>query len=559
MKIVIVGGVAGGASAAARARRLDESAEIIMFERGPDPSFANCGLPYYVGGEIESRDKLLVAPVSLLKNRLNLDVRVLEEVVSIDREKKLVRVRRLETGKEYEETYDKLILAPGAAPIRPPIPGIDAPKIYTLRNLVDADKLQAATLSAKRAVIIGGGFIGLEMAENLVRRGLETTLIERNPQVLTPWDAEMVLPIADTLRKAGVDLRLGDEAVAFEEGPDGVAVTLKGGDVLNTDFVVLSIGVHPENTLAKEAGLEIGQRGGISVSPNMQTSDPDIYAVGDAVEVIYFPTGTPIQIPLAGPANRQGRIAADAIFGRDSTFRGVQGTAVVGVMDRTAAMTGLSEKACHAMNIPYEKIYLHPANHAGYYPGAEGMSIKLLFHPGESQEGGPEQGEILGAQAVGGAGVDKRIDVIATAIQAGMSVYDLEEIELCYAPQYGSAKDPINMAGFIASGVLRGDQPIVHAEDLLASPDRVTILDVRTPKENEAGAVPGAINISVDELRERLDEVPNDQPVIVYCMVGMRGYLASRILMENGYEVRNLSGGYKTYAAVVAARTPVAV
>lgn len=540
MKIVIVGGVAGGASAAARARRLDESAEIVMIERGRDPSFANCGMPYYIGGEIESRDKLLVAPIDLLRDRLKLDVRVRQEVVKVDRQNKTVFVRRLDGDQEtYPEPYDKLILSPGAGPLRPPIPGIDSVRVHTLRNLGDADRIYAATEAAERALVVGGGFIGLEMAENLVRRGIQTSVVERNTQVLTPWDAEMVVPVTETLRESGVDLRLGDEVVAFEDREDSVEVTLSSGARLTVDFVVMAIGVRPENHLAKEVGLRIGERGGIVVSEQMQTSDPDIYAVGDAVEVTHAVAGRPTQIPLAGPANRQGRIAADAIFGRDSAFRGVQGTAVVGVLGVTAAMTGLSEKACHAFGVVCEKVYVHPANHAGYYPGAEGMTLKVLFDP--------EDGRVLGAQGIGGSGVDKRIDVIATAIQAGMTVYDLEETELCYAPQYGSAKDPVNMAGFVAAGVLRGDQPIVHASQLEELD--ATILDVRTPREHALGSIPGAINIPVDALRERLDEIPRDRPVVAYCKVGMRGYLATRVLMQHGLDARNLSGGFTTFQA----------
>lgn len=548
MKVVIVGGVAGGASAAARLRRLDESAEIVLVERGADPSFANCGMPYYIGGEIASRDKLLVAPVELLRERHRLDVRTRQEVLSIDREAKSVRILDLADGREYDESYDKLILAPGAAPVRPPIPGIDLPGVYTLRNLSDADRLHAATLEAKRALVVGGGFIGIEMAENLVRRGVETVLVERNDQVLTPWDAEMVVPMAERLVEAGVDLRLNDEVVAFHAGDGGLEAELKDGDRLAVDFAVLAIGVRPENHLATDAGLEVGPRGGIIVDEQMTTSDPDIFAVGDAVQVTHYVTGQPTQIPLAGPANRQGRIAAEACVGRHSEFAGVQGTAVVGLFDRTAAMTGLSEKACQAAGIRYDKVYLHPAHHAGYFPGAEGMTIKLLFEP--------EDGRVLGAQAVGGAGVDKRIDVFAMAIQATMTVFDLEEAELCYAPQYGSAKDPVNMAGFIAAGVIRDDHPVIYAEAIADGglPEGSVVIDVRTKGEHAAGAIPGAVNIPVDELRERLNELPTNSPIVSYCKVGMRGYLATRILLQAGRNAANLSGGYSTYQQVMAAR-----
>ncbi|QDU91570.1 Coenzyme A disulfide reductase [Pirellulimonas nuda] len=547
MKIFIVGGVAGGASAAARARRLDESAEIVLLERGPDPSFANCGMPYYIGGEIESRAKLLVSPIQRLIDRYRLDVRTLHSVESINRAEKTVAIRELATGAVATESYDKLILSPGAAPVRPPTPGADLPGVYTLRNLDDADRLQGATARAKRAVVIGGGFIGVEMIENLTRRGLDVTLIERDVQVLPPWDAEMIVPIAAELVKRGVRVLLGTTVERFEQAGDGLRLTLDSGESIAADFVVMSIGVRPENTLAVAAGLEVGPRGGILVNPHMQTTDPDIYAVGDAVQTFDSVTGAPAQVPLAGPANRQGRIAADHIFGRDSAYRGTQGTAVVGLWDHTAAMTGLSEKACQRQQREYQKVYLHPAHHAGYYPGAEPMTLKLLFDP--------ETGHVLGAQAVGGAGVDKRIDVIAMAIQAGMTVYDLEESELCYAPQYGSAKDPVNMAGFIAAGVLRGDQPIVHSADLLAGAcDGATVVDVRTPTEFALGAVPGAVNLPLDELRGRLGELPEGRPVIAYCQVGMRGYMATRLLNQSGRDARNLSGGFTTYARVAATK-----
>ncbi len=539
MKIVIVGGVAGGASAAARARRLDENAEIVLVERGNDPSFANCGMPYYIGGEIESRVKLLVTPVERLENRYKLDVRVRQSVESIDRTAKTVTIKNLTTGETYDESYDKLLLAPGAAPIRPPLPGIDLPGIYTLRNLDDADRIHAATGHSKRAVIIGGGFIGIEMAENLLRRGLQTTLVELGHQILGPWDAEMVAPLAELLADKGLKLQLGDAAEAFEPTSDGISVKLKSGGTLQADFVVLAIGVRPENSLATAAGLAVGERGGIQVNRHMQTTDANIYAVGDAIEVTEFVSGTPVQIPLAGPANRQGRIAADHIFGRDSEYRGTQGTSIVGVFDKAAAMTGLSEKLCNRLGIRYEKIYLHPGSHAGYYPGAEQMSLKLLFDPGT--------GKILGGQAVGGDGVDKRIDVLAIAIQAGMTVFDLEEAELAYAPQFGSAKDPINMAGFIAAGVVRGDHPIAHAGQLDELAGRVSLVDVRTPSEFAEGTIEGAINLPLDDLRERRGELAKDKPVVAFCKVGQRGYMATRLLMQHGYNASNLSGGYTTW------------
>jgi NADPH-dependent 2,4-dienoyl-CoA reductase/sulfur reductase-like enzyme len=552
MRIVIIGAVAGGASAAARARRLSEEAEITLVERGEAPSFANCGLPYYVGGVIEQRDKLLVAPAQRLIERFRLDVRTRSEALAIDRANHTVRIRSLENGDEYDLSYDKLILSPGAAPIRPPVPGVDLPQVYTLRELRDADRLHSAAKDAKRAVVIGGGFIGLEMAENLVHRGIATTVVELADQILPPWDAEMVSPLAAHLRENGVTLKLSNAAAAIEPSGDGVSVRLRSGESLDADMVVMSVGVRPDNKLAVEAGLEVGPRGGIRVNNQMQTADPDVYAVGDAIETRNSIDGSPTQIPLAGPANRQGRIAADNIFGRPTHYAGTQGTAIVGVFEMAAAMTGLSEKVLKAAGTPYQKIYIHPANHAGYYPGSKQMSIKLLFEP--------EGGRLLGAQAVGRDGVDKRIDVLAVAIKAGMTVFDLEELELAYAPQFGSAKDPVNMAGFVAAGVVRGDHPVAHCGELPpwtaeADPRQgELVLDVRMSGEFAAGSIPSAVNIPVDELRERLGELEREQPIIAYCQVGLRGYLATRILMQNGFNVRNLSGGYTTYKQVIAAQ-----
>jgi NADPH-dependent 2,4-dienoyl-CoA reductase/sulfur reductase-like enzyme/rhodanese-related sulfurtransferase len=545
MKVVIVGAVAGGASAAARARRLDESAEIILFERGEAPSFANCGLPYYVGGVIETRDKLLVAPKQRLIDRYRLDVRTRTEVLSINRDAKTVRVRDLTSGSEYDESFDKLILSPGASPIRPPIPGANLPQVLTLRDLSDADKLFAAGNSSQKAVVVGAGFIGLEMAENLVHRGITTTVVELADQVLPPWDAEMVSSVAEHLRNKGVELRLSNAAESIEPKDGQLVIRLRSGDELRSDMVVMSVGVRPENKLATDAGLEIGKRGGIRVNEHMQTSDADIYAVGDAVETFHFIDGSPTQIPLAGPANRQGRIAADHIFSRESRYRGTQGTAIVGVFEMAAAMTGFSEKALRAANIAFVKIYVHPADHAGYYPGATQMSIKLLF--------APVNGKILGAQVVGRGGVDKRIDVLAVAIQAGMSVFDLEEMELAYAPQFGSAKDAINMAGFVAAGVLRGDQPVMYSCEL-SDGESQYILDVRSPGEFARGSIPSAVNIPIEELRDRLHELPKNEKIACYCQVGQRGYLALRLLSQIGYEVANLSGGYTTYGQVQAAQ-----
>jgi NADPH-dependent 2,4-dienoyl-CoA reductase/sulfur reductase-like enzyme/rhodanese-related sulfurtransferase len=542
MKLLIVGGVAGGASAAARARRLSEDAHIVLFERGPDVSFANCGLPYYLGGEITERDRLLVVTPERLRTRYKLDVRVRTSVEAIDRAAKKVRVRDLASGREYEESYDKLILAPGAAPIRPPLPGIDLPGVFTLRNLQDMDRIKAKLdQGVRQAVVVGAGFIGLELVENLVRRGVTTTVVELQDQVLPPFDKEMTTPLAERLAAKGVSLLLGQSAEAFEQAPDGLVVRLKSGQRLPAQLIVLGVGVRPENKLAVDAGLEVGPRGGIRVNEHLQTSDPDIYAVGDAIEVKDFVTGEPTQVPLAGPANRQGRIAADHIFGRDARYRGTQGTAIVRVFERTAALTGASEKVLRRAKRPYRKVYVHPTHHAGYYPGAEVMTLKLLFDP--------ETGKVLGAQAVGGAGVDKRIDVLAVAIQAGMTVFDLEEMELAYSPQYGSAKDPINMAGFVAGGLLRGEHPQVDVETVLAaaSGGRSFLVDVRTSQEFAAGHVPDAVNIPVDELRSRPGQLPHDREIAVYCQVGQRGYLATRILRQAGFDAVNVSGGYKTY------------
>jgi NADPH-dependent 2,4-dienoyl-CoA reductase/sulfur reductase-like enzyme/rhodanese-related sulfurtransferase len=542
VKLLIVGGVAGGASAAARARRLSESAEIILFERGPDVSFANCGLPYYVGGQIAAREKLLVTTPEHLRSRFRLDVRTRASVEVIDRAAKKLRVRDLAAGRDYEEPYDKLILAPGAAPLRPPIPGIDLPGIFTLRNLQDVDRIKEwVDRGVRQAVVVGAGFIGLELVENLVRRGIATTVLELQDQVLPPFDKEMTTPLAQELASMGVALELGQSAEGFEPAPGGLAVRLKSGPALTAQLVILGVGVRPESTLAVAAGLDVGPRGGIRVNEHLQTSDPDIYAVGDAIEVNDFVTGVPTQVPLAGPANRQGRIAADHIFGRAARYRGTQGTAIVRVFRRTAAMTGASEKVLRRAGRPYRKVYVHPTHRAGYYPNAETMTLKLLFEP--------ETGRLLGAQAVGGAGVDKRIDVLAVAIQARMTVFDLEEMELAYAPQYGSAKDPINMAGFVAGGLLRGEHPQVDVEAVLAAPPdrRPFVLDVRTTEEYAAGHLPDAVNIPIDDLRSRLDEVPRDRNIVAYCQVGQRGYLATRILRQAGLPAANIGGGYTTY------------
>lgn len=542
MKLLIVGGVAGGASAAARARRVSEESQIILFERGPEVSFANCGLPYYIGGEIKSRDKLLVTTPERLRTRFNLDVRTRSSVESIDRVAKTLAVRELTTDRVYTESYDKLILAPGAAPVRPNIPGIDSPGVFTLRNLQDVDRIkQHLSSGVARAVVVGGGFIGLEMVENFVRLGIPTTLVERNHQVLGPLDAEMTTPILQTLRQHGVEVEFGENLNAIESTAGGLVMKFDSGKSLNASIAIIGVGVKPENQLAIDAGLELGARGGIKVDDHLQTSDPDIYAVGDVIEVKDAQFGHATMVPLAGPANRQGRIAADNVFGATSKYRGTQGTAIVGVLRKTAAMTGASEKSLQRLGITYRKVYIHPAHHAGYYPGAESMTLKLIF--------APEDGKVLGAQGVGGQGVDKRIDILAVAIQANMTVFDLEEMELCYAPQYGSAKDPINMLGFVAAGLMRGEHPQRDVESLSLTVDGQApyVIDVRTPEEFALGNIPGAVNVPVDELRARLDELPKDQEIAAYCQVGQRGYLATRILKQHGFKVANVGGGFKTY------------
>jgi NADPH-dependent 2,4-dienoyl-CoA reductase/sulfur reductase-like enzyme/rhodanese-related sulfurtransferase len=545
MKLLIVGGVAGGASAAARARRLSEQAEIIMFERGPDVSFANCGLPYFIGGEIADRDKLLVTTPERLQSRFRLDVRTRSNVEAIDRVARTIRVKDLVTGREYDESYDKLILATGAAPFRPPLPGMDLPGVFTLRTLQDTDHIkQRVDQGVKQAVLLGGGFISLELAENLHRRGIATTIVEKNQQILTPFDPEMTTPIVAELARKGVSLLLGQSAEAIEQSATGLVVCLSSGQRLTAQLVIFGVGVRPENGLAIGAGLAVGVRGGIQVNEYLQTSDPDIFAVGDAIAVQDVISGESTQVPLAGPANRQGRIAADNALGRRVKYRGTQGTAILGFFDRTAAMTGAAEKTLRRAQRPFRKVYIHPAHHAGYYPGAEAMTLKILFDP--------TNGQLLGAQGVGGAGVDKRIDVLAVAIQAGMTVFDLEEMELAYAPQYGSAKDPINMAGFVAGGLIRGDHPQIDLDEVLSAlassiAESPFLLDVRLPSEFSAGHIPGAVNIPVDDLRSRLSEIPTGRKIVTYCQVGQRGYLATRILLQAGFPAVNIGGGFKTF------------
>ncbi len=546
-KIVIVGGVAGGASAAARARRLSEEAEIVLFERGPDISFANCGLPYHIGGAIDERKKLLVQTPSAMQKRFRINVRTRCEVVAIDRDARQVTVRDLQTGRESRQPYDALILSPGAEPVRPPIPGADSPGVFTLRNLQDMDAIKEVVDRScpSRAVVVGGGYIGLEMVEALRQRGLEVTLVELADQVFVAADPEMVAPIQQQLELHGVELRLETSVTEIRQAGGQLSATLSTGESIETGLVVLAVGVRPEVGLARDAGIEIGPTGGIAVDRRMCTSDPNVYAVGDAVEVTHLVGGHKALIPLAGPANRQGRIAADNALGRDSVYRDSQGTAICKVFDLAIGMTGMSEKALEAAGTSYEKVYVHPSSHAGYYPGAMPISLKLLFDPAD--------GRILGASAVGGDGIDKRIDVLAVALRAGLTVHDLAEQELSYAPPYGSAKDPVNYAGFVAANVIAGDERLCHVEDVVHRKQNQMLLDVRMATETEAGIIPGAKHIPLDKLRERLGELPRDQKILVYCQVGLRGYLACRILTQLGFDCRNLSGGYKTYQAATGA------
>lgn len=541
-RILIVGGVAGGASCAARARRLSESANIIMFDRGPYVSFANCGLPYHIGNVIKKEDDLLVATPELFRDRFNIDVRLQAEVTGIDRDQRTIEVMDLNTRTAYQEPYDALVLSPGAQPIRPNLEGIDLPGIFSLRTIPDSRQIRAwiDQCRARHAVIVGGGYIGMEIAENLHKRDLELAIIERMPQIMPLLDPEMAAPVQQSLAKSGIALHLNESASGFyPRDGQGLHVALESGRRIDTDMVVMCVGVKPETDLARNAGLTIGDSGGIWVDEHMRTSDPRIWAVGDAVEVRDAVTGMGSVIPLAGPANRQGRIAADVIMGRDSVFRGVQGTSVVGILDQVVAFTGASEKTLRRLGRwdHMEKIYLHPDDHAGYYPGAAPITLKLIFDK--------QDGRVMGAQAVGKKGVEKRIDVIAMAIQQKSTVYDLEEAELCYAPAFGSAKDPVNMAGMIAANVLRGDSRITHWEDLLKK--NSLILDVRDPVEYRLGHIDNAIHIPLDQIRDRMDELPKDRDLAAYCFVGARSYYAVRILLQYGYSIKNISGGYRSY------------
>ncbi|BCS48296.1 NADH dehydrogenase [Aeromonas jandaei] len=559
-RILIIGGVAGGASAAARARRLSEEAEIVMFERGEFVSFANCGLPYHIGGDIPNRDALLLQTPQSFKRRFNVDVRVFHDVIEIDRAGKTLLVRNLQTGEEQREPYDVLLLSPGAAPIRPPFPGIDSPRVHTLRNIPDMDRILASLHhdQPRHVTVVGGGFIGLEMMEALHQRKLDVTLLELSDQVMAPVDREMANMLHARIREEGIDLRLRTGLTAIESldlpaektaavataNSGGLRLTLNDGSHLDTGLLILAIGVKPETLLAAKAGLELGPRGGIKVDAGMRTSDPFIYAVGDAVEEIDFVTGESVLIPLAGPANRQGRIAADNMLGRAETYKKTQGTAICKLFDLAVASTGLNEKRLVQLGLPFEKAYVHPGSHAGYYPGAHPVSLKLLFAP---------DGKIYGAQAVGKDGIDKRIDVLAVAQRAGLTVFDLQDLELTYAPPFGSAKDVINMAGFVASNHLKGDTLLCHVAEVEAHNPHQQVVDVRNgPELDKLGRIPGAMHIPLDELRGRLHELPKEKELLISCQVGLRGHVACRLLSQHGFKVKNLSGGFKTWQMATA-------
>lgn len=543
IKLVIVGGVAGGATAAARARRVSEDAEIVVFERGEYISFANCGLPYYIGNVIKRRDHLLLATPEDFKKRYNIDVRIFSEVVGINSKEKAVEIKNNITGKKYWESYDKLILSPGAEPIKPPLEGIELENIFHLRNVPDSDRIKKIVdeRNPRCAVVVGGGFIGLEMAENLTERGVKTTIVEMLDQVMPSLDYEMATLIHDHLEAKNVELELENGVKSFSKASDRILVSTQNGREIECDLVLLSVGIRPENTLAIKADLKIGSTGGIAVDDTMRTSDPNIYAVGDAVEVRDIVTGFPTLTALAGPANKQARIAADNALGRKSIFTGTLGTSVVKVFDMVVASTGANEKFLKKHDIPYLVSYTHSGSHAGYYPGATNTSVKILFSPGT--------GKVLGAQIVGRKGVDKRIDVLATAIRAKMTVYDLEELELAYAPPYSSAKDLINICGFVAANILKGDMEIVQWSELDAlEKNGATLIDLRTQFElKHTGKIEGALHIPIDEFRNRLTELDKQKMYIPYCGIGFRGYLGHRILVQNGFKSRNLSGGFLTY------------
>ncbi|WP_027623704.1 CoA-disulfide reductase [Clostridium lundense] len=539
-KILIVGGVAGGASAAARLRRLDEEANIVMFEKGSYISFANCGLPYHIGETIKEREKLVVQTPESMEGKFNIDIRINSEVIEIDNENKKIKVNSKDRG-IYEESYDYLILSPGARPIKPPIEGIESNKIFTLRNIPDTDVIKnyVDNGKVKNAVVIGGGYIGVEMAENLTHRGIKVSLVEAAPHILAPFDSDMVTYAEKELQDNGVGIILNDGVKAFKDYEDKVEIILNSGKVLETNIVILAIGVKPDTDFLKNSGLELGVKGHVLVNEYMQTNISNIYAVGDAIEVVDYVNKANTTIPLAGPANKQGRIAADNICGLNSKYKGTQGTAIIKVFDLTAASTGNNERTLSKLNIPYKVIYAHPQSHASYYPNSIPMSIKLIFN---------KEGNILGAQACGYDGVDKRIDDIAIVMRLNGTIYDLEELELAYAPPYSSAKDPVNMAGFIAENVLTDRVEMILPKDIDERDKENTILlDVRSALENAGGNINGSINIPLELLRDRLNELDKNKEILIYCQIGLRGYIAYRILKANGFKAKNLTGGYKTY------------
>ena len=549
MKILIVGGVAGGASVAARLRRMDEQAEIILFERGEYISYANCGLPYYIGGTIADRDNLFVQTVDGFSKRFKIDIRVLQEVICINRENKSITIQNLITNKEYTESYDKLILSTGTEPVKPPIKGIDSRKIFTLRNVPDTDKIKNFLITHKpqKAVVIGGGFIGLEMVENLHDAGLEVQLVEKADQVMAPIDFSMAAIVHQQLRQKGVELYLKEGVTSFLEEENGVRIVLESGRELISDMVIFSIGVRPDIKIVKDAGLELGTTGGIKVNSYMQTSDNNIYALGDAVEVLNPIITKQMLIPLAGPANKQARIVADNILEDNKyIYPGTIGTSIAKVFDLTVAATGLSSKVLNGECIEHISSFTHGSSHAGYYPGASQLSVKVNFSP--------LNGKLLGAQVVGKEGADKRIELFSEVIKKGGTIYDLMDLEHAYAPPYSSAKDPVNMAGFVADNILKGKMKIAQWRDIeKISLAKTTLLDVRTSEECSEGYIKGAMNIPLDELRSRIKEIPKEKDVLIYCAVGLRGYIASRILAQYGFSnVLNLSGGYTTYATAIA-------
>ena len=547
MKVVIVGGVAGGATAAARIRRLDEQAQIVVFEKSHYVSYANCGLPYYIGGVIDDPAELTLQTPESFFSRFRVEMRVRHEVTAIHPERKTVSVTELESGRIFEESYDKLLLSPGARPTQPRLPGVGIEKVFTLRTVEDTFRIKAyiEKYHPKSAVLAGGGFISLELAENLRGQGMEVTIVQRPKQLMNPFDPDMASFIHAEMRKHGVRLALGHTVEGFEEKAGGVDVLLKDEAPLHADMVILAIGVTPDTQLAKDAGLALGLKGSIVVNDRMETSEPDIYAVGDAVQVKHYVTGQDAVIALAGPANKQGRIAADNICGGDSRYPGSQGSSIIKVFDITAAVTGLNETNARKAGIDADKVILSPMSHAGYYPGGRLMTMKVVFEKGTYR--------LLGAQIVGYEGVDKRIDVLATAIHAGLSAVQLKELDLAYAPPYSSAKDPVNMAGFMVENIAEGMLRQFHVEDVSALPvdGSVTLLDTRTKEEYRQGHIAGFRNIPVDELRKRMDEIEPGKPVYVICQSGLRSYIACRILAGNGFDCYNFSGGFRFYDTVV--------